>query len=98
MNYIEKDCTVTHKDRTFEAGGAVVTPDYIVAYLAKDGVLKDWHGKVLGSYKITATWKTPRSFISSEQHQVTAYVCGVRYTGRSGGIGLSYRGKRIAKQ
>ena len=46
--YIETDCTFTHEGRTFEAGGAVVTPDHIIAYPGANGVLTDWHGSAIG--------------------------------------------------
>jgi hypothetical protein len=94
MSYIEKDCTVTHKGRSFEAGGAVVTPNHIVAYLAKDGALTDWHGKPLGTYRIVATWRTPRSYVSTTMHAVHARVDGVVYKGRSAGVGMVFCGKR----
>jgi hypothetical protein len=94
--YIEKECTVTHEGRTFEAGGAVVTPGRIVAYLGRDGVLTDWHGKPLGNYRITASWSTPHSFVSDTMHQVYATVDGVTYTGRSAGVSMIFKGRRVA--
>jgi hypothetical protein len=94
--YIEKDCTFEHEGRTFEAGGAVVTPDRIIAYLGKDGVLTDWHGNKIGTYRVTSTWRTPASYVSSTMHQVYATVDGVTYTGRSAGVGMSFKGRRVA--
>ena len=94
MKYIETDCTFTHGGKTFESGGAMVTPDFIVAYLGKDGVLTDWHGERLGTYRIVSTWKTPRSYVSSSMSQVIATVDGVSYTGRSAGVGMVYKGRR----
>lgn len=91
--YIETNCTIEHEDRTFEAGGAVVADQFAVAYLGKDGVLTDWHGETLGTYRITATWKTPRSFVSGHMHQVVASVGGRTYTGRSAGVGMIFRGR-----
>jgi len=87
----------------------VVTPDRIVAYLGPDtgvpgaptirglreGILTDWHGTELGTYRITRTWRTPRSYVSSTMHQVYATVDGVTYTGRSAGVGMIFKGKVI---
>jgi hypothetical protein len=93
--YVERNCTVEHDGRKFTAGGAVVTPDAVVAYLGKDGILTDWHGRQLGTYRIVATWRTPRSWVSSTMSQVQATVDGVRYTGRSAGVGMIYHGRRM---
>lgn len=92
--YVEKDCTFHHEGRAFTMGGAVVTDARVHAYLGKDGTLTDWHGKKIGTYRITGTWKTPRSFVSSRMHQVEARVVGVLYVGRSAGEGMSFSGKR----
>lgn len=70
----------------------------IVAYLGMDGVLTDWHGNAIGTYKIVSSWPTPRSFVSSRQFQVETRVDGITYTGRSAGVGMAYRGKRKAGQ
>jgi hypothetical protein len=91
--YIEKDCTIEHNGQTFEASGSVVTDDRIVAYLGADNVLTDWHGKALGKYRITSTWGI-NSALSSTMSQVEATVNGVKYTGRSMGLGMVYNGKR----
>lgn len=91
--YVEKNCTFTHEGQTFEAGGAIVTKGRITAYLGKNGVLTDWHGNALGTYRIVSTWKTPRSFVSSTMHQVHAKVDGQTYTGRSAGVGMVFNGR-----
>jgi hypothetical protein len=73
--YIEPDCTFHHEGRAFTAGGAVVTPDRITAYLGKDGALTDWHGNRLGTYRLTATWRLPwNAWQSSTMSQVRAVV------------------------
>ena len=95
---IEPDCTFTHEGRAFTAGGAVVTPERITAYLGQNGQLTDWHGNVLGTYRITATWRTPRSFVSATMHQVYATVNGVQYTGRSAGVGMVFAGRAIVRK
>ena len=96
--FVETDCKITHEGRTYEAGGAVVTPDRIVAYPGKAGVLNDWHGNPIGTYRIVATWKTPRSYVSSTMHQIEACVAGVTYTGRGAGEGMIFIGKRKASR
>ena len=91
--YIETDCTITHNDQSFTAGGAIITDNHIVAYLGAHGVLTDWHGKPLGRYHIVSTWRTPRSYISGVMHAVHATVNGKLYKGRSAGEGMSFMGK-----
>lgn len=94
--FIETDCTVTFHGKEFTSGGAVVTPAHCIAYLGANGVLLDWHGTKIGTYRITSTWETPGSCMSSHMHQVEARVDGVTYTGRSAGVGMSFSGKRKA--
>lgn len=86
---------VEHEGREYRALGAVVTENTIAAYLGKDGQLTNWGGEVIGTYRITASWYTPRSFVSSRMFQVRATVNGVTYTGRSAGVGMLYRGRRV---
>ena len=100
MEYIERNCIIEHQGHKFEAGGAVVTPDYIVAYIGSRGddgkrQLTDWHGKVIGTCRITSTWRTPRSFVSSTMSQVYAVVDGVTYTGRSAGEVMIFKGRKV---
>ncbi|MEM9356053.1 MAG: hypothetical protein AAGB04_07565 [Pseudomonadota bacterium] len=91
--YVESECVVEHEGQRFEAGGAVVTPERIIAYLGKNGKLHDWHGRELGTYRITSSWRI-HSYMTNTMNQVEAVVQGVTYTGRSGGVGLVYRGRR----
>ena len=96
--YVEQDCTITHDGKSFTSGGAVVSPERIVAYLGKDNVLTDWHGNPIGTYRIVSTWKLPYwYYISTTMHQVEATVDNILYTGRSCGIGMLYRGKRKSR-
>jgi hypothetical protein len=88
----------SYQGRTFFAHGSRVTEGHCIAYLGKDGQLTSCAGKVIGCYRITASWRTPRSFLSSHQHQVLAWVEGRRYTGRCGGPGLIFKGKRLAAE
>lgn len=95
MVYVETDCKWEHEGRVFESGGAVVTDDVVVAYPAAGGVLCDWHGRELGTWRSVASWRV-ESFIGSHMHQIEACVDGVTYTGRGFGVGCIYRGKRKA--
>jgi hypothetical protein len=91
--FVEQNCDFTHEGRTFTSGGAVVTPDLIVAYPKANGVLGDWHGNDIGTWCATSTWRTPRSYVSSTMSQIEATVNGVTYTGRGAGIGMIFKGK-----
>jgi hypothetical protein len=107
MIMIEQDCVIEHEGCKFEAGGAVVTPDRITAYVGKDrrdGMgcdravgsgrdLTDWHGNVIGTIRLTKSWRI-RSFLGSHMYQAYATVDGVTYTGRTLGEGMSFSGKR----
>jgi len=89
--------TVIFEEREFASGGAWYHPDAdrIVGYLSEDcRRLCTWSGEYLGTARVTARWRTPRSYVSSEMCQVEATVDGVTYTGRSCGGGMLYRGKR----
>lgn len=95
--FIERDCVIEHDGRKFESGGAVITDDFLIGYLGKDGQLTDWAGNRMGTYRITSTWRTPRSYVSSTMNQVAVKLSdGRRYTGRSAGEGMVFKGKRIA--
>ena len=96
--FIEADCVFTHEGRTYEAGGAVVTPARAVGYVKaaneRSGCvveITDWHGRTIGHGVITAVWRTPRMM------QVRAVIDGVAYTGRSCGNGMIWSGRRAAR-
>jgi hypothetical protein len=88
---------VTHEGRDYRARGAVVTDTHVYAYLGKDGVLTNWHGDTIGTYVITSTWSTPRSWFSSSMHQVYATIGGKVFTGRSAGVGMYFKGHVVRK-
>jgi hypothetical protein len=96
--FIEQDCTFEHNGRKFESGGAVVTDQWLIAYPKKHGILGDWHGNAIGTYRILSTWRTPRSFISSTMSSIECFVFGVRYVGRGAGVGMILRAKRSTRQ
>lgn len=91
--YVESDCTIVHNGREFTAGGAFVTAESIVAYPAANGVLTDWHGRPIGTWRAVATWQTPRSYLSPTMSQIEARVGGRVYTGRGAGEGMIFRGR-----
>ena len=95
---VEEDCTLTHEGKSFTNGGAFLTEEYAVGYLDENNVLTNWHGEKIGTYRITSTWKTPRSYLSDVMCQVYATIRGMTFTGRSGGIGLLFKGKRVASE
>ena len=101
MQYVEQNCTIKHEGREFAAGGAVVTPDFIIGYVGKPvpGAarrdLTDWHGNKIGTCYISSTWKTPHSYVSDVMHQIYARVDGVDYTGRGAGEGMIFKGRRV---
>ena len=88
-----------HGGREFSAFGASVTPEYAAGYLSNDGRhVTTWNGETLGTARIVASWRTPKSFVSSHQFQVEATICGRVYTGRTGGRGMLWRGRATKKQ
>lgn len=102
--FVEPDIAVEVEGRSFSAGGAMVTAELAMGYPSFPngeyngamGEMKDGRGNVIGSCKITSRWKTPQSHISTHQFQIEAAINGVRYTGRGGGSGMLWRGKRVA--
>ena len=98
MAYVEQDCTIEHQGRKFTAGGAVVTDDYVIGYPDNNGVLSDWHGEYIGTYRILSSWRTPRSFVSDKMYSIECFVNHVRYVGRGAGKGMILRAKRSPKQ
>lgn len=95
MLYVERDCCIEHEGRKFCSGGAVVTQSHVIAYPGKDGILNDWHGKQIGTWRAKSSWRV-HSFMGTHMYQIEATVDGVRYTGRGFGEGMIYKGKRKA--
>lgn len=85
--------TIIHEGKEWSAMGSVVTDSYCVGYLGKDGRLTNWNGAVIGTYRVTSMWRTPRSYVSATMNQVYATVNGRTYQGRSAGEGMVFRGK-----
>lgn len=99
MTYTEQDCTIEHNGNKFSSGGAVVTPEFIIAYPGAYGVLKDWHGNTIGTYKTIssrpAVFFGRRSWLSDTYYFMRAVVNGVEYSLRGFGEGMAARGKAI---
>lgn len=99
--YIEKDCIFNFQGKAFTAGGAIVTQDYLIAYPDKNGVLKDWHGNTIGTWRTISTRPAiffgHRSWQGSTYYYMRATVNGQQYTIRGFGEGMIARGKRIKK-
>ena len=95
--YVEQDCTVTHEGQAYTSGGAVVTEQWLIAYPAANGILNDWHGNPLGTWRSLSSWRV-RSYIGDRMHSIECRVNGVRYVGRGFGVGMSLRAKRSPRQ
>lgn len=88
--------TVTHEGRTYEASGAIVADDLSVVggYVKRDEAtgkyyLTGWDGSFMFiTLEPRGTWKTPRSYISSEMTAWRTTINGKTYAGRNGGEGL----------
>lgn len=98
--FIEQDCTIEHEGRKFTAGGAVVTDDYLVAYPGDAGVLNDWHGNAIGTWRVIssrpAVFFGHRSWIGSTYYYMRATLTdGRTYSLRGFGKGMSATGRRL---
>jgi hypothetical protein len=84
---------ISHEGKEYAASGSLVTPEYAVGYMSKDmNEIRSWDGKHLGTARVTASWPI-RSFISDRMYQVSATIDGIRYTGRTCGAEMIWRGK-----
>jgi hypothetical protein len=97
--FVEQNCVITHEGKSFESGGAVVTENYLVAYPDKNGVLKDWHGNQIGTYK-TISSRIARffgrmSWQGSKYYYMRGFVNGKAYALRGFGEGMVAKGKAI---
>lgn len=86
--YIEKDCTIEHNGRTFEAGGSYIVGDVALVYVSKrEGEnfrCTDWHGKTLGAvltHKVGA-WRYPPRGIPYRMAYVRVSMNGREWWGR----------------
>lgn len=96
--YIEPDCSIEHNGQTFTAGGAYVDDMYVTAYPSKGGILTNWHGERMGTWRSTSKWRVNSAY-GTHMHQIVATLDDGRiYAGRGVGEGMSFRGKRIRAQ
>lgn len=99
--FIEDVCTITHQGKLVIAGGAVVTDKYLIAYPDAKGVLKDWHGNQIGTYRVIssrpAIFFGRQSWIGSTYYYMRATVNGIQYSLRGFGEGMVAQGKAIKK-
>lgn len=108
--YVETDCTIEHEGRTFESGGAVVTDDRIVAYLATGEQLPtggtgfpwrspftvtDWHGARLGTASVTGAWSVGNLGTRMYSYRVRLDD-GRWYNARGQGEGMVLTGKHAS--
>ncbi len=111
-SYIEAECTISHGGRKFESGGAFVSDQYVVGYVADlseagnrsgrlwhpSGRITNWHGdQTLGEITRATCWPI-RSYMSDRMWQLTARINGIYYTGRSSGNGMVWKGKKCIVQ
>ena len=94
--------TITHEGREFTNIGACVYPTHAVAYLKHDAAtglysVTAWSGAQLGAARVVSTWRamSPNGYPYTTM-QVRATINGVRYTGRCAGVGMLWRGRRMA--
>jgi hypothetical protein len=97
--FVEKNCVVTHEGKSFESGGAVVTDNYLIAYPGENGVLNDWHGNQIGTWKIInarlARFFGQTSWQGPKYYYMRALVNGKQYSLRGFGKGMIAKGKAI---
>lgn len=99
---VEQNCQFKFREKTFEAGGALVTDERLIAYPATEltlttGDLNDWHGNKIGTCRVLSSWPI-RSYISDRMFSYEAFVDGIRYVGRGCGKGMLLRAKRSPRQ
>lgn len=85
--------------QTFFGAGTELTESHVHgAYLTAGGILKSAHGVAIGTYRVTSTWRTPNSWISSTRCHVVARLQGRTYQGQSWGTGMLFNGRRLAAE
>ena len=99
MTYIEQDCTIEHEGRKFTSGGAVVSDAYLIAYPAANGVLTDWHGKQIGTWRTVSSRRAIffgyQSWQGNTYYFMRATVGGKQYSLRGFGVGMLAKGRAL---
>jgi hypothetical protein len=97
--YIEHDCTISHEDHNYTAGGAYVSDDYCIAYPGKGSVLYNWHGEPIGTYRVLSTrlaiFFGYHSWQGNRYYYMHGTIDGKTYSLRGFGPGTVAKGKRI---
>jgi len=100
--YVEPNCTITHDGQEYQSGGAFVSDTYLIAYPAAGGVLRDWHGNQLGTWRPIssrkAVWFGRRSYQGDRYYYMHATVNGRQYSLRGYGINMVARGRALKHQ
>lgn len=96
-DFLETDCRFTFQGQTFEASGAYVAPDSLVAYPGADGVLTDWRGRPIGRWYASSSWQV-HSWQGPRMYAIRAEVNGRHYYGRGFGEGMILRARRVASE
>jgi hypothetical protein len=98
---IEKNCTLVVCGRRITSGGAVVTDTYLRAYPSKGGVLHDWHGRPIGTWRTLSTRPAVffgrQSFAASRYYYMRAMVDGREYSLRGFGEGMVAMGRVVKR-
>ena len=83
--------TVKHEGKEFSALGSVIdeVSGVIVGY-PKGNTLQTWDGKAIEglTLRVTSSWRTSRSYVSSRVFAYSATYKGKRYHGRGAGDGM----------
>lgn len=97
--FVEQDCTVRHAGRSFTAGGAFASPDYLIAYPGESVRLNDWHGNQIGTYLVQssrpAVFFGRRSWMGDKFYTMRATVNGRTYLLRGFGKGMIAKGRAV---
>lgn len=91
----EKLATIRFEGKDYESQGAYVDPIVCNAYLGEKGQLITWQGEVIGTYVVKGRWPNKAG---EPMFQIEAEVNGIKYTGRSAGHGMLFKGRRKAGQ
>jgi len=91
--FVERDCTVKHEGRSYEAGGAYRVGTKALVYVSADGTrVTTWHGEPVGWAEVVSQIKLPRwsyvsgSYIYSYRVRMHDYT---EWYGRGGGAGMA---------
>lgn len=74
---------------------SLVMPTHAVGYMSGDMKrVTSSSGETIGeNVQIVSSWAMPHSFVSPRQYQIEVTINGRRYTGRTMGAGMLWRGK-----